>query len=290
MHIFQIHFRIIQDLSHPKYTTMKKILVPTDFSENAKLALKHAIEIANHMGDTITVLHAYQTTTVTGSFKTIDEIVKDDREQELLELIREMKPLLGNTAHIEGLVKKGSPVDMICQTADNLDVRMIIMGTTGADGMKKLFLGSTASNVILEASKPVLAIPKESQNLEISNITLALDNKTMEDIHTLKPIIDLVNQFNAVLNLLTVNDGENSELETDTSVQDLFRKNGVAATYHKVSSDEVVKGILEFADRENSDLLCLIHHSRGLFQSIFHSSVSEKIAFDSKVPFLVLID
>ena len=269
---------------------MIRILVPTDFSENSKLALKHAIKIVNQLGGTVSVLHAYQTTTITGSFETIDQVEKNEREDELSKLIKEMKPLLADTVQIEGFVKKGPSIDTICQTAKKLDVNMIVMGTTGADGMKKFFLGSTASNVILETSKPVLAIPIEFQNFKISNITLALDNKTIEHVHTLKPIIDLVTKFDAVLKLLTVIDEENPEFKADTSVQDLLQKNGIKSTSHKVSSNDVVKGITEFAERENSDLICLIHHTRGLFQSIFHSSVSEKIAFESKVPLLILND
>ena len=269
---------------------MKKILVPTDFSVNAKLALKHAIEIANHLGGIVSVLHVYQKSTFIGSFGTIDQVVKKDCEQELSKLISQMKPFLSDQAHIEGFVKNGPSIDTICETADKLDVCMIVMGTTGADGMKKMFLGSTASNVILETSKPVLAIPKEFQNFKISNVTLASDNKKIENLDVLKPIIDFVTHFDAVLNLLTVIDKENPEPETNTSLQDYLKKNGVNSTYHKVSSEDVEKGILEFVERENSNMLCVLHHGKGLFQSIFHSSVAEKIAFDSKVPLLVLCD
>lgn len=269
---------------------MKRILIPTDFSKNAKLALKYAIDIANHFGSTLYVLHTFQTTTVTGSFETIDQVEKTDREEELAELINEMKPLLNGSAHIEGIVKKGPSVDMICQTAEKLKVGMIVMGTTGADGMKKMFLGSTASNVILETSKPVLAIPKDFKEFRITNIVLAADTKKIENQAVLKPLVDLATKFGAVLNLLTVVDGENPQSQTDNTIQEYLQKGGVDSAYHKVNSQDVVKGILEFIDQENVDMLCLIHHNRGFIQNFFHSSVAEKIAFASKVPLLVLCD
>jgi nucleotide-binding universal stress UspA family protein len=269
---------------------MKRILVPTDFSENAKLALKHAIDIANRFGSTITILHAFQTTTVTGSFGNIDHVIKNDREEELADLIMDVKPLLGDKAHIEGLVKKGPSIDMICETAEKLKVSLIVMGTTGADGMKKLFLGSTASNVILETSKPVLAIPKEYKEFKISRIVLASDNKKIEKLAILNPLLELATNFGAALNLLTVMDSENPQVQTDNSLQEYLKKSGVDSGYHKVNSPDIVKGILEFINQENADMLCLIHHHRGLFDSIFHSSVAEKIAFSSKVPLLVLCD
>ncbi len=287
---FQVYFIIIQVLSPIKHNAMMRILVPTDFSENSKLALNHAIKIVNQLGGTVSVLHVFDVLTVTASFGTIDQVAKTEREQELSELISEMKPLLADGARIEGLVKKGSSIDTICETANKMNVNLIVMGTKGADGMKKMFLGTTVSNVILETSKPVLAIPFEFKNFKISNITLALDNQKIVDVQVLKPVIDLVTKFNALLNLITVIEEENPNIETQTYLRDQLKENGIDSTYHQVSSHDVAKGILEFVDRENSDMLCLIHHSKGLFQEIFHSSVAEKIAFESQIPLLVLND
>lgn len=62
---------------------MKKILVPTDFSENANLALRYAIQVANRFGATVCLLHLYQVATSTGNLVSIDHIVKADREEEV---------------------------------------------------------------------------------------------------------------------------------------------------------------------------------------------------------------
>ncbi len=267
---------------------MKKILVPTDFSENANLALRYAIQVANKFGSTISVLHAYQVATSTGNLVSIDHIVKVDREEELKALISEIKPLLVTNTRIESQVIKATSVESICTAAEKLKADIIIMGTKGADGMKKLFLGSTASNVILHTSIPVLAIPSDFQNFHLTNITLALDNKKIGDLTLLKPILDLAKGFEAVLDLLTVIDEEHPKAQIDPDLEDYLKNEGVDYTYFIVKADNIVEGIRKFVAREKSDLLCLIHHPRGLFQNIFGASVAKEMVLDSSVPLIVL--
>jgi nucleotide-binding universal stress UspA family protein len=267
---------------------MKKILVPTDFSENANLALRHAIQVANNFGATIYILHAYQVATSAGNLVSIDHIVKADREEELAALISDIKPLLTPKTQIVSQVSKGISVESICNAAEKLKVDIIIMGTKGADGIKKIFLGSTASNVILHTTIPVLAIPSDFQNFHLTNITLALDDKKIEDLTRLKPIIDLAKGFNAVLDLLTVIDESHPKAKIDPDLEDYLKKEGVDYTYFIVKAGHIVEGIRKFVAREKSDLLCLIHHPRGLFQNIFGASVAKEIVFDSSFPLLVL--
>lgn len=267
---------------------MKKILVPTDFSENSKLALKHAIQVANQFNGTIYLLHAYQIETRTGSFLSIDQIVQGDREGEMSVLIEEMKPLLGPKTKIESFVKKGASVETICQTGEKLNVDIIIMGTTGAGGMKKLFLGSTASNVINNTPIPVLAIPQDFQNFKMANVTFALDIKEIDELTILKPFTDLVNGFNSKLNLVTVIDETHPKGGIDPRVEVYLKNAGVDYTYFIIKSAEIIEGIQDFVKREKSDLLCVVHRSRGLFESIFEESVAKQIAFESIVPLLVL--
>ena len=267
---------------------MKKILVPTDFSENANLALRHAIQVANQFGATVTVVNIYQITTTTGSLKSIDHIVQSDREEEISVLIEEMKSLLTNNARMESQVRKGSSVENICQIAEKLKVDIIIMGTKGADGMKKMFLGSTASNVILNTTIPVLVVPGVYENFKLSNVTLALDDKKIEEVKVLKPVLDLVKGFGAKLELLTVIDEDHPKAKIDPNLEDHLNTNGVAYTYFVVKAPDIIEGIRKFVARENSDMLCLIHHPRGFFQNIFGESVSTEMAFDSSIPLLVL--
>lgn len=74
----------------------------------------------------------------------------------------------------------------------------------------------------------------------------------------------------------------------DPDLEDSLRKKGVNYTFFLVKADKVLEGIRKFVAQEKSDMLCLIHHPRGLFQNIFGASVAKEMAFDSSVPLLVL--
>ena len=75
---------------------MNKILVPTDFSENAENALRFAIAISNRFGSEIDVYHVYNIgSSAAETFKSkVDEIVREDKEKAMKELIDKMNPLL----------------------------------------------------------------------------------------------------------------------------------------------------------------------------------------------------
>ena len=267
---------------------MIKILVPTDFSANANLALEHAIKVANQLSGVVHVLHAYQIETRTGSFVSIENIIQEDREKDITQLVDKMRPLLKSGTQLEGHVSKGSSVDSIIKKAQKLNADMIIMGTTGAGGMKKLFLGSTASHVINETSIPVLAIPMDIHRFDLSNITLALDAKNLESLSILKPLVTLAKAFKSSLMLVTILDPIQANTGVDPEIEAFFKEADISYTYFGITAPDVIAGIQEFVVREKSDLLCILHRSRGLFEGMFDQSVAKQIAFDSSVPLLVL--
>lgn len=267
---------------------MFKILVPTDFSPNANLALEHAIRVANKLNGEVHALHVYHVETRTGSFVSIQDIVHQDREKEIAALLQKMESLLEGDALLSGHVVKGSAVDSIIKKADAIHADMIIMGTTGAGGMKKIFLGSTASNVINETKLPVLAIPMDIHDFDLANITLALDKKEIDELAILHPLVKLIHAFKSSLMLLTILDSVEVKSGVSSEVVDFFKQEEISYTYFGITAPDVIPGILEFVVREKSDLLCLLHRSRGLFDKFFDQSVAKEIAFDSVVPLLVL--
>ncbi len=268
---------------------MKHILIPTDFSENALKALKYAINIANKTGASLTVLHAYHISQSAGSLMSLDHIIHEDREQDMNTLLHGVNPLLANHISIEGIVRNGTPVDMIVQAAEKLDTDLIMMGSTGAGAMKKMFIGSTASNIIKNTNKAVLTIPANYEGETLKNISLSLDNKALKNNSILSPLFDLIKINEDVkLNLLTIyiEDQENTGIDEDLLMYIEDQK--IQFSYSKIIAMSIIEGIRGFIREKNTSLLCLVHHNRGWFENIFHRSVSEDMAHESRIPILVL--
>jgi nucleotide-binding universal stress UspA family protein len=272
----------------PKSYFMKKILVPTDFSENALKALKYAVNLANKTDSSIIVLNTYQLNYGAGQLLSIDNILQEDREEQMKALLQSIHPLLNKNLKIESYIEKGNTVEIISKIADYLKIDLILMGTTGAGGMKKMFMGSTAGHVIKNAEIPVLAIPSEYSEKAIKKITLALDSKQLKSNSVLTPLLELLKVHKANLNLLIIANDDNDTVGIDADLLLYLEQLGIRFSYSKISSNSVTEGIIEFVRNKKSSLLCLIHHNRGWFENIFHRSISENMAFESHIPLLVL--
>ena len=141
-----------------------KILVPVDFSESSRVALKHAIHFGNKLGARgVDVLHVW----VPPKFldpetklkqeekeETLVDFVQSQAGQSMKEFLSEMED--SGQFEVRGRLESGQPDDTILQVAAAEHYDLIIMGTLGKTGSAKL--GSIAQRVVRNANCPVLTI------------------------------------------------------------------------------------------------------------------------------------
>ena len=141
------------------------ILVPTDFSEDARAALDAAERCLarTEAGDPVRVilLHVfhipaeYRSYGPSGSFFEITEGLADTLRERLEELAR---PLRENGSEVEVAVVEGIPAEAIVHAAEERGADLVAMGTHGRSGLAHLLLGSTAERVVQHARCPVLTV------------------------------------------------------------------------------------------------------------------------------------
>lgn len=138
------------------------ILHPTDFSPNAEQAFQAACQIAEPLKAKIVVLHAYMIEAfTTGDMPVVPhEMVSEEDVRLKLRQIRDSKPGL----NIEDKFIEGTPVETIVSKAQSCHADLIVMGTYGRTGFKRLFLGSVADHVLRRAPCPVLIVPLSSES------------------------------------------------------------------------------------------------------------------------------
>ncbi len=139
----------------------KTILVPTDLSDGAEEALDYAIEMAEKLGATVHLLNVVGIPAlgvpelgVALTSSVIDSMLRDN--QIALEKLADKKR--GVVQIGEVLLRTGDARDMICQTAKELHVDLIVMGTHGRRGVTRALLGSVTEIVVRHATCPVLTI------------------------------------------------------------------------------------------------------------------------------------
>lgn len=138
----------------------KKIMVTTDFSDNAAEAYPYAIDIAEKAGATVDLVHVL-------SFEQFDENEKDlslkkIREERLKLLEKEHFGRISDQVSHKLIVSKDSVHEAIFNHVQNNEYNLIVMATVGRTGINYLMMGSTTANVVRHVKTAVLSInPKK---------------------------------------------------------------------------------------------------------------------------------
>lgn len=270
---------------------MKKILVPTDFSENAQKALQFAVAISNRFEAEILLYHVYRVgTSAAEKFKsTLNEIIREDKEKALQQAIRQIKPTLEKGA-IEGKAAMGDIEDLVINKADKEHFDLIIMGSKGETGLEGILYGSTAVAIIRRSETPVVVIPERAKPKPVKNIVLAVDGEGISDPKLLSPVVELAHLRNAKVNIFhKILSGEDEE-PLHPSIAEALK--GVDYTYHcrETATDDISDSIQEFVLESDADMLCVIRRKKGWIQRMFTENVSRDSAVDSSIPLLVIKD
>jgi nucleotide-binding universal stress UspA family protein len=280
---------------------MKTILVPTDFSDNALKAMQYAIRFANKTGSHLVFFRATDTIVPeTAPVHMYHELVKSDVEENMEELRKQVAQAytatgIASTPDNHSLdVEYGAFKNMIHVVIEKHQADMIIMGTQGASGLKKVFFGSNTANLFTQVAIPVLAVPADTPADTITKIGYASDLTDFGD--ELAKIIAFAKPFEAVIDLfhvypvypqlvdVTKFDREKT-LHTLTSRFD-YNKLHITLVHTEYDND-IVAGIRQYVTEEKPSLLVMFTHERSWFDKLFNPSISQSVAFDTKTPLLV---
>src|SRR6267142_6410968 len=140
----------------------RNILFPTDFSPQARAALKYAAAFARHGGGRV-LLFSVQDATVPANLLTLPERVFEEQENRwLLQLRAEVKELLADPLfaglEVEPVIVEGEPAPAIARAVHDYDIDLVTVVTHGRKGLARALWGSTAEEIIAEAPCPVLTI------------------------------------------------------------------------------------------------------------------------------------
>jgi nucleotide-binding universal stress UspA family protein len=265
---------------------MKKLLVPTDFSDNAEIALKFAINLANHFESKIYLLSVYQVHSPTGSMKDISRFLKEENEAKLSALVKKYKTAIFHDTSLEAMAINGSTISTIVHFADGHDVDLIIMGTQGSSGLNEIFIGSNTVGVIKRATNPILAIPNGYVYKPFKKIVLALDESSAFPEKQIKPLLSLAKSYKSKILVYRIIEPDEKE-GVSPSIHEYLK--GMDYSIHEsIGISNINEGINAFVTRNEADMLCMITRKRRFLEGIFNPSVTRKEAFNCPVPLLVL--
>ncbi|HYU16809.1 MAG TPA: universal stress protein [Candidatus Acidoferrum sp.] len=150
----------------------KKIIVGVDFSPEADLAARQAIEIARHTGGEVVLVHAGDTVELpalgdgaSASAREAFEVYRSRlalalaTHREQLSALRER--LSGQGPIVSQVLNEGFPDAALCEVAEKMHAGLVVVGTHGRTGLRWFFLGSVAAQVIRMCPTDVLVARRE---------------------------------------------------------------------------------------------------------------------------------
>ena len=137
----------------------KKILVPTDGSEFAKKAEKHALFLSKVSGAEIIAVSVTENNFVNGlplddEVYQLNQILKERSEENL----KEFDELNEEDLKVTHIIREGSPARVILEVAQEEDIDLIVMGSSGKSGFDRFIMGSVADKVVNSAKCAVLVV------------------------------------------------------------------------------------------------------------------------------------
>ncbi len=284
------------------------ILCPLDFSELSDLALKYAATGARVFEADLVVFHAQRFDLppyfTSGQIAELKRRRQGEKRQAKDFLRLHVRKILGPGAEaiaIKHEVDDAHPVDAILAAAKRHKADLIVMGTHGRGGAKRIWLGSVLENVVRQAGVPVFAVrQKQHEFIDASN------PKTMPKLETvLCPVnfspaaqasvqlaVSLARQFHSkLLSACVVEPGEKDGIHRGKEeLASFLEQNGAGGCDLETQSrkGEAGKEIVSLASRTKADLIILGAQPRQPMHSWLWGDTTEFVLRQAPVPVLIV--
>ncbi|KAF2340081.1 universal stress protein [Flavobacterium tistrianum] len=272
---------------------MKRILVPTDFSEHAEDALKVAAQIAKKNNSELILLHMLElpqqsNDAVLGGTSIPETMLFMKKANETLDEVASRNYLEG--IPVTEIVKMDKPIHGITQISKDYDIDLIVMGSHGSSGVEELLIGSNTEKVVRNSEIPVLVIKKNIPNFNAANIVFASDFSD-EAKKPFEKLLSFTKLFDSKLHLVTICT-PNSFKPTHVSekaMNDFVEKFDISNYTTQIYNDtNIEKGIINFSNRIDADVIGMCTHGRTGFAHFFNGSISEGLVNHAIKPVITL--
>ena len=274
---------------------MKTILVPTDFSENAHMAIDYAVEIAGRMKSKILLYNFFRIPVYAGEAPFEPSLI-EEMEQESQDQLNLLKvEIMEKNSRVEvdciSASSMNFEVEEICDVAIANNADLIIMGTKGASGLTKALLGSNTAHVIEKAHCPVLAVPENAEFRFIKKIVFAT-NFEDEDLASIHFITDIAGYFDSDIIICHVADDDVSthheSLRFENFKTELAKHAPtIKMSFELIAGEDVPERLNEFFIKNKADMIAMSTKKRNLFDRLFDRSLTKEMAYHTDIPLLV---
>lgn len=259
------------------------ILVPVDFSPISILAMHYAVMLAGQLREPIKLFHAIPTHSVW--LEEADQDITKEAEKELIQLADQVVDEGFPPSQLSTLIVHRFPLNAVIDDLVKTEgIKYIVMGTTGASGLKEHLLGSFTSGVIESSSVPVIAVPENARLEPFKRVVYASDLTHLEGESRI--LVNFIRNFKARLIILNIQPTDSLKRK---DARELEQKLRLECDYsdlhvHFQPGDDLEEAINAFLLAEKADLLAMFTRKKHFFKDLFCQSHTEEMACHIPVP------
>lgn len=276
---------------------MKKILLPTDFSENSWNAIVYALQLFKDSSCKFYLLNTYTPVIYHVEYVLVEpaqfgmaDAVKNNALRHLNEQKDRIEKEFNNPKHeIEIVASFNTLISEIKEITKTKDIDYVVMGTKGATGIKEVLFGSNTVHVFKNVKCPVLAIPEKFDFEAPKEVLFPTDYEIDYKDYHINPIIEILSSYKSRVNILNASYGyELSEVQerNKQKLEGILGK--TTQLHHSVRDQTVADAMNKFQLKNRVNMLVMINNKHSFFENLFFKNTVNQIGFHLNIPFLVI--
>lgn len=274
---------------------MKNILVPIDFSKKSEFASKMAARIAKKSNSVVYLLHLIELPTgvvdmgPASSFSIPESMLY---LRKIRERILEFKnSFFSKNTQVHYAIKLQTPHEGILKYADKINADLIVMGYKGQSEFEEIIIGSNTEKVVRTARIPVIVVKKDSEKFRMKNLIFASSFKNEDKKTVFSKFLEFAKHFDSKIHLLKVNTPSKFEStqEATEKIETFIEDFDLPKYSINIYNDALIeKGILNFANHIDADLIALSTSGRTGLSHLFSASVTKSLSKKALRPILTI--
>lgn len=265
---------------------MRSIIVGTDFSQGSYVALELAVDVANKLHCNIKIIWVRREKVLMDEEQLIT--MTHLAEEKLKMLCQQHQPNL-KYGKLRWEICSGKVGAVLARQSRHENAPMIVIGTNGASGFEKYWMGSTAVRIVQEASVPVLTVRQGydfHKALERIVVPIRVNINSRQKV---PPAASLAKLFNSEVHILGLIDSPDQAGQLRAYINqtsEYLNNEGIRHTAAVKKYSNYSDTVLAYAESINADLVVINTEQDKILSQLFLGTNAQQIVHNSQIPVL----
>ncbi len=276
---------------------MRKVLVPTDFSENALNAIKYACQVFKYEKSEFFIVHTYADEVYRQDvdndrsvLNELKETIFQKAEEQLKKIQAEITAYSPNPKHKYNYISAfGTLVDEVNYMVNKENMDIVVMATRGQTNDRNITFGSNTLQVLKYVDCPVLAIPENYAYHPPKEVLFPTNYLVPYKRRELKLLSDMTGSFRSTIHLLYIDPIRRLSLRQEDNQQ--FLKECLEKPellFETTPEKDKTIAISKYIVHKKIDMLVIVNSRHSYIEDMLYQSTIDKLGLHVKIPFLVM--